>query len=287
MTEKKSAAEGYTEAVAAQHKDPALIPPAVYRAEGRTAAASQNMFISSEMLDRMLPVPMRDEMVAKINDLAILIDQARNMAIAGVERRRNAVGKGFRNYGFMMAANQSINNFPDLAPNFLSIDSFNDVVEDYLFARDVSERLLAIANDARSIMNIFGNLAFDFALAYYANVRSIAERTGDQTAMSVYEILRRFFNRKRTPGTDEEPTVKELERHFHALLHHKSDGEIDVKNFSGQTSAGIHEAIDTTHKPEKDNFKATVEGTITCPQCNAENVNHAKFCNNCGCKFNQ
>ena len=63
MTEKKSAAEGYTEAVAAQHKDPALIPPAVYNAEamGHAPLPAKNMFISSEMLDRMLPVPMRDE----------------------------------------------------------------------------------------------------------------------------------------------------------------------------------------------------------------------------------
>ena len=286
MSNNKSAAADNTQTVAAPHKDPALIPTAVYHAEGKMAPAAQNMFISSEMLDRMLPIPLRDEMVERLDDLTELMERARNLAISGVERRRNAVGKGFRNYGFMMAANQSINNFPDLAPNFLNVDSFNDVVEDYLFARDVSERLLALANDARSIMNIFGNLGFDFALAYYANVRSIAERTGDQTAMSVYEILRRFFARKRTPGADEEPTVKELERHFHALLHHKSDGEIDVKNFAGQTAAGVHEAIDTTHKPARDNFKATVQGEITCQQCNAQNVNHAKFCNNCGHKFN-
>ena len=284
MTTKKSTAEGNV--TKAAHKDPALIPNAIYHAEGSEhAALSKNMFISSEALDRMLPMDMRDEMVLNIDRVATLLEQARTELLAHTTRRSIAVGKGFRNYGFMMASNQSMNNFPQLAPNFVDIDSFNDVVEDYLFARDVSERLMALSNDAREIMNIFGNLGFNLALAYYNNVRAIADRTGDQTAVSVYEILRRFFNRKRTPGADEEPTVKELERHFHALLHHKSDGEIDVKNFSGQTAAGVHEAIDTTHKPEKDNFKVTVQGTVTCPQCNAENVNHARFCINCGHKF--
>lgn len=247
----------------ASQKDPALIPPEIYRAEGAMAQSHGNMFIGSDALDRMLPMDMRQQLVEKMDELARIVNDARAEITNQTGRRSVAVGKGFRNYGFMMASNQSMNNFPELAPNFINIDSFNDVVEDYLFAHDVSERMLAISNDVRDIMNIFGNIAFEFALAYYSNVRSIAERTRDQTAVSVFEILRRFFTRKRTPETGEDPTMKQLERHFHALMHGTRDGEIDVKNQNPTVSGRVHEAIDDTrtHRAQAD-FKAIEEGKI-------------------------
>jgi len=106
---------------------------------------------------------------------------------------------------------------------------------------------LIFANDTRDIMNIFGNLGFSFALAYYSNVKSIAERTRDKTAISVFEILRRFFSRKRTPKMDE-PTEKQLEHDFLALLHGHKDGEIVIKNESPHTTGRVHEVIDDVHK---------------------------------------
>jgi hypothetical protein len=262
MTEKKSTGTSNIKDVAA-HTDPALIPAAIYNAEGKVQNHS-DMFISSEMLNKMLPLDMRQELVDKMDELAQIVNEARDLIAHQTGRRSIAVGKGFRNYGFMMASNQSMNNFPELAPNFVDIDSFNDVVEDYLFARDVAERMLSITNDVRDIMNIFGNIAFDFALAYYANVRSIANRTGDKTAVSVFQILQRFFSRKRTPTNGEEPTEKQLERDFHALLHGHRDGEIVVRNQNPTVSGKVHEVLDDTHSPHTHSgLKETINEKIS------------------------
>jgi hypothetical protein len=235
------------EIISKEKTDPALIPTAIYNAEGQMLHADKNMFVSSEMLDKMLPMDMRKELVQKMDELVDIVNKARDLIEQQTGRRNTAVGKGFRNFGFMMASNQSMNNFPELAPNFVNVNDFNDVIEDYLFARDVAERLFALSNDVRDIMNIFGNLGFSFALAYYSNVKSIAERTKDKTAVSVFEILRRFFSRKRTPRTDE-PTEKQLEHDFLSLLHGHKDGEIVIKNESPHTTGGEREVIDDVHK---------------------------------------
>jgi len=230
------------------HKDPALIPTAIYNAEGKMATVNPNMFINTAQLDDLFPTTVKDELVGKMDNLVELVTKVRNQITAQTNHRNFSVGKGFRNYGFMLAANQSMNNFPELAPNFVDTESFNDVVEDYLFLRDVAERMLATTNDIREMMNTFGNLGFDFALAYYANVRSIADRTGDKTAISVFEILRRFFTKRRTPEVGREPSEYQLERDLKALLHGHKEGEILVKNQNPVTSGGVHEVIDEVHK---------------------------------------
>jgi len=261
MTEKTNGATGVQNAAA--NADPALIPAEIYAAEGTLAHAGNDMFISSAMLEKMLPLELREQLVETMDELAAVIQKARDLYASQTNRRSFAVGKGFRNYGFMLAANQSINNFPELAPNFVNIDDFNDVVEDYLFARDVAERLLSITNDVRDMMNAFGNLGFNFALAYYANVRSIADRTGDKTAVSVFNILRRFFSRKRNPANGGEPTDAQLERDFRALLHGHKDGEINISHQSPTTSGRVHEVLDNTHSPRThDGLKATINEKI-------------------------
>ena len=211
------------------HTDPALIPAPIYNAEGKMEHVN-SPFISTQMLDQAFTPENKSGLVEKMDELVEIIDQVREQIINQIGRRSTAVGKGFRNYGFMLASNQSINNFPELAPNFVDIESFNDVIEDYLFARDVAERMLTITNDIRDIMNIFGNIGFSFALAYYANVRSIAERTNDQTAISVSEILRKFFTRRRTPEVNNEPSERKLERDLRNLLKGHKEGEILLRN---------------------------------------------------------
>jgi len=109
------------------HKDPALIPVPIYNAKNQKSHA-HDMFISSEMLDRAFPPGIKEELVEKMESLAETVNTIRTEMTDFSNRTRPAVGKGFRNYGFMMASNQSINNFPDLAPNFIDIDSFNAVV---------------------------------------------------------------------------------------------------------------------------------------------------------------
>ena len=141
MSEEKLNPESNAASVA--HKDPALIPTAIYNAEGKMATVNPNLFINTAQLDEAFPSTAKDQLVAKMENLATLVAQVREDVAAKTNRRSFAVGKGFRNYGFMLAANQSMNNFPELAPNFVDTDSFNDVVEDYLFLRDVGYTVLA------------------------------------------------------------------------------------------------------------------------------------------------
>jgi hypothetical protein len=203
----------------AAHSDPPLIPTPVFNAENKPIKLSTPILVSSQMLDNFFPSNMKVEIAKAIQDLAALVEQARDRLTAQSGRRNNVVGKGFRNFGFKMAANQSINNFPELVPSFIDVDSFNDVVEDYLFVRDLAERTLAITTELRDMMNIFGNIGFDYALAYYANVQTIANRTGNQTAASVFNTLRQYFRRRRTPNSSspDEPTQEELDLHIKAI----------------------------------------------------------------------
>ena len=261
MTNEKTNGKDNSNEVATQ-KDPALIPDAIYKSEEKMEHIHGNNTFVSEHLHKMLPSPEADQLVELIDDLTGVVAKIRDNVNNQLDRRSNAVGKGFRNYGFMLAANQSMNNFPQLAPNFIDINDFNNVIEDYLFARDVSERLLSISNDVRDIMNIFGNIGFNSALAYYANVRSIADRTRDKTAISVFNILRRFFERKGISRTDE-PTEVQLEKDFKALLHGHKDGKIVIENENPTVSGRVHEVLDETHSPHSHNgAKANVEEKI-------------------------
>jgi len=174
-------------------------------------------------------------------------DEMRNIAEELTSTfRRNFVGKGFRNFGFMTAANNSANNNPEFLPNFLDLEAFNEVEEDFLFMRSLVERLNAITSDALTSMNILGNETYSMAIAYYANVRQMAMRTHNPQAISVFNYLREFFRRK--GGGSEQPTEKELERDIHALLHGTKDGKIIIENERPHTVGGMHNVIDETHK---------------------------------------
>lgn len=265
--------------------DPALIPVSVYGDEHRRAVSgAKTLFINRATLDRSLSISLKHDLVERVDALAAGINQTRTELVNSLNSQQHSfVGKGFRNYGFMMASNQSINNFPELAPAFIEIDDFNSTVEDYLFMRDISERILTISGDARDIMNILGNLSYSFALAYYDGVRSIASRTHNKTATGVLAILQRFFTRGRTPGAKQ--NEMEVEHHLRALMHGTRDGEITVRNESPHSEGGMHEVTDDSHKPQEGSFRATVHGTV-CSECGRENETGAKFCVECGTKLN-
>ena len=214
----------------AQHnKNSELISTEIYNSETTKAHINKNMFVSSEMLDRALSVAQKQEVVLLIDRMNAKFEQLRDVVMTQLGKRQTSVGKGFRNYGFMIAANQSMNNFPQFSPNFIDNKSFNDVIEDYLFLKDVSERMLAMTNYVRDMMNIMGNFGFDFAFAYYSNVKSIVNRTDDQTAINVFNILQRFFNQRRTPISNSQPTEMQLEKDFKTMLHANKEGKIVIE----------------------------------------------------------
>jgi len=201
--------------------------------------------IHTYSIEKVITTSDKDELMDKINEAS---DMLRKIAEQLTDlQTRNLVGKGFRNFGFLTAANNSANNNPNFVPPFVSLAVYNKIEEDFLFMRNVVERLNSITTDALTSMNILGNEAYNLSLAYYASVRQFAMRTNNPQATSVFEYLRQFFRRRRMPNV-EQPTEHQLERDIHSLLHGKKDGEIVIKHESPHTTGGVREVIDDVHK---------------------------------------
>jgi len=199
-------------------------------------------------IEKVISSDEKEKLMDAINEVS---DMLRGIAEQlNVLQGKNRVGKGFRNLGFVTAANNSANNNPEFLPSFMNLNVYNKVEEDFLFMRDAVERLNSISADALTSMNILGNETYDLSLAYYAFVRQLAMRTNNPQAESVFEYLRQFF-RRRNMSNVEQPTEHQIERDIHALLHGKKDGEIVIKNESPHTTGGLHEVFDETHKAKE------------------------------------
>ena len=199
-------------------------------------------------IEKVISSDEKEKLMDAINEVS---DMLRGIAEQlNVLQGKNRVGKGFRNLGFVTAANNSANNNPEFLPSFMNLNVYNKVEEDFLFMRDAVERLNSISADALTSMNILGNEVYDLSLAYYASVRQFAMRTNNPQAESVFEYLRQFF-RRRNMSNVEQPTEHQIERDIHALLHGKKDGEIVIKNESPHTTGGLHEVFDETHKAKE------------------------------------
>ena len=208
-------------------------------------AIPDNATVHTRQIEKVISEEEKSQLMKQINEVSDMLrtiaDQLNDL------NGRNLVGKGFRNFGFLTAANNSANNNPEFVPPFMDLNAYNKVEEDFLFMRDVVERLNSLTSDALTSMNILGNEAYSLSLAYYAFVRQVAMRTNNPQAESVFNYLREFFRRRNMPNVDQ-PTEHQLERDIHALLHDKKDGEIVIKNEIPHTIGGVHQVVDDTHK---------------------------------------
>jgi hypothetical protein len=89
-------------------------------------------------------------------------------------------------------------------------------------------------------------------------VREVAKRRVDAVE-SIFNEMRPFF--RRSCGTSEEPTEKELLRDVKATLPGKRDGEAIIRNVKPKVIAGKREVIDKKFS-EDDKFKETLEEKI-------------------------
>ena len=152
-----------------------------------------------------------------------------------------------RRYGFLDKVSDIAEGNPEFVPPFMNTAELKKLIRQIELLRNISanlEQLLRMTNDE---LLLTGDEAFRIALMYYNSVRDAARRHV-QGAESLFNILRLFFNRRRT--TSNEPTEKELERDEKALLHGKKDGEIVIKNENPHTTGGVHEVIDDVHKSQ-------------------------------------
>ena len=192
-------------------------------------------------------------------------------------QRRRLLGSGIRRLGFIVKTGEMIQNFPEFKPSFVDEENFENLVTEILETRAITvtlEQQLRIYTD---VLLLAGDEAYKLSLMYYASVRDAARR-GVPGAQAIFRVLQAFFRRGKRTG--EEPTIPELERDVHALLQHRKDGKIVIEGAAKHTTAGELEIVDETAKP-KGAFKETVQGTV-CTQCGAENVDHARFCIQCG-----
>ena len=128
---------------------------------------------------------------------------------------------------------------------------------------------------------VTGDAAYGYALLYYTSVREQARRRVP-AAETVFRFLQQFFRRGHNNAN--EPTEAQIMHDVKALLHGKKDGEIVIEGTAKHTTAAEKSVVDDVHKPQRQNFKETVKGTV-CNHCNTENGEGYKFCKECGKKF--
>jgi hypothetical protein len=77
--------------------------------------------------------------------------------------------------------------------------------------------------------------------------------------MELFRTLQPFFRRPKRSSA--EPTEKELERDFHALIHGKKDGKLVIENVKPKLAGGIRKVADEKFTGGAQ-FKESAEGEI-------------------------
>jgi hypothetical protein len=174
--------------------------------------------------------------------------------------RRRLIGAGVKNYGLIDKAYDIARDNPKFLPPFLSAQEIWQDMHDFEEARQlvmVLEKFLQLATEN---MMVRGNRCFRDALRIYGTLQEMA-RNQVPGAKPLFESLMTFFRKRRRPG-EEEPTVKQLEKDFHGLVHGTKEGEIVIKNQKAHTIGGKRVIIDKMNRNNDGVFKETEEGKV-------------------------
>jgi hypothetical protein len=63
----------------------------------------------------------------------------------------------------------------------------------------------------------------------------------------LFAALITYFRRRRRPG-EEEPTIKELDKDFHSLLHGTADGKLEIINEKPKVTRGVRKVVDVVSR---------------------------------------
>jgi hypothetical protein len=186
------------------------------------------------------------------------VEEADIDTIMTAKERARLIGAGVRNYGLIDKWFDVVRDNPAFVPQFLSPEELWDDMHAFEEARQlvwVLEKFLQLAND---VMMIRGNKCFQNALSIYGNLKELSKR-GVPGAKPLYEALLKFFRKRRKPGDGEdEPTMEQMEKDFHSLLHGRADGKIEIINHRPKTSAGKRVFVDEVNRG-RGAVKETVE----------------------------
>ena len=173
-------------------------------------------------------------------------------------QRRRLFGVQSRKLGFITKALEIVAARPFFAPPHLSMPDLNRLAANLEEIR----QLLALVNQLSRFLDdnlLVGNdTLYRGALAIYRQLQAQA-RMGVPGAQDLFNILRQFFILRRPRPGETQPTVHELERKLHSILHGTADGEIVVKNESPHMVGGVHEVVENVRTRGKRGAKIEVE----------------------------
>ena len=197
-------------------------------------------------------------------------------------QRRRKVGAGIRNYGFIVKVAELAAENPQFASLF-NRDVLNNCIFNFEESRNINVMLQAMARQTSNSMLTYSDEAYSLALIFYNSVKELARR-GVPDAITLFRELQPFFRRRNPERASKPPTEKQILRDARAILHGKKEGEIVIEGHAKQTTPAEKSIVDDTHKPQRQNFKETVTGTV-CKHCGCENGEGYNFCKECGEKL--
>ena len=229
----------------------------------KTPAKAKAPALDPQPLSPSAPAPATDEswvLNSAFHDIAMANGKLQeglpiDQSLTGTERMR-LIGVRARNYGFITKTWEVANARPDFLPPKFSMANMSTLVDNLNRARDLSTLIQQLQRLVDDYMMTVGTQAYRDALQIYGQLRAMA-RAKVPGANEIFQQLRQFFTlRRRRPG---EPTLHELERDFHSLLHKHADGEMIIKNESPHTTGGVHEVVDEVHKHGRHGAEIKVE----------------------------
>ena len=167
--------------------------------------------------------------------------------LTGKQRNRLISAKS-RNYGFISKTFDIARDNPAIRPPQFSIGDMANT----LTMIEMSRQLMMVADQLRALADDFllenCDTGYRFGLRIYGSLReqAHAKLAG---ADILFQELRQFFTLHRRGGSGEgEPTIHELDRDLHSMMHGHADGEIIIRNESPHKTGGVHEVIDDVHR---------------------------------------
>jgi hypothetical protein len=186
--------------------------------------------------------------ITQLEDILDKFNRAANISsnLTGVERSR-LFGAKSRHFGFISKSLDIARDNPAFMPPNFSLPVFEARVRMFEEIRQLTIVLEQFQHAATDYLLESSDAAYRDALRVYGSLREQARANVAGASALFAELLQYFtLHHRGRPGS--EPTEKELERDFHALVHGHKDGEIIVRNETPHAQGGERTIVDDVHR---------------------------------------